>query len=314
VSLTVALLAGEAALRMSGRVHRPPLTLVSERPELYQAYPPYGYRLWPSRTTTYDYPRDHPRRLTVHSNRDGFRSHRELDQPDDRVRIAILGDSMVFGEGVEEAERFTDLLEAKGQGWRVDNLGMTGFGPDLMLRALQQVALNLRPEVVVMTLYTDDFRRVRPHYAGTGFAIPRFVLDSGQLVSVDYPPLTFWSRSYTVAAVRALAWQWSGLEWKINAAVLDQLRRHAEAAPFKLVLVFLPGKADTPNDQTRRAWLRAYANRTGTAFIDLTGPLLDDPAAAHFIPANEHLNPAGHQVVAESLRQFLLQQIGVRRR
>ena len=79
---------------------------------------------------------------------------------------------------------------------------MTGFGPDLMLRALEDVELPLRPAVVVLVMYTDDFRRVRPDYAGLGFEIPRFVVRSGHLVSIDYPRHAAWTRWSTVTAVR----------------------------------------------------------------------------------------------------------------
>lgn len=110
--------------------------------DLYQMYPPHGYRLWPSRKSQYSYPLHNPRELSMTSNSHGFREQRELDEEDNRVRIIVLGDSMVLGEGVEETERFTNILEALQQSWRIDNLGMTGFGPDLMLRTLEEVGLQ----------------------------------------------------------------------------------------------------------------------------------------------------------------------------
>jgi lysophospholipase L1-like esterase len=303
-SLLLSIVAVEAVLRAAGRLP-PPDRIVTARPELYQAYKPYGYRLWPSRTMTYLYPQNNPRRLTVHSNRHGFRGRRELDEPDARRRVVVLGDSMVFGEGVEESERFTDQLEAAEPAWRVDNLGMTGFGPDLMLRALEEVGLGLKPDVVVLTIYTDDLRRVRPAYAGAGFEIPRFTLRSGQLVSIDYPPTHVWNRFSTTVAIQELAWRLSGAEWDLNAAILDQFRDHAAHAPFKLVLVFLPGTSDTANDIKRRTWLRAYAERTGCPFLDLTDPILGGDRESRFIANNWHLNSRGHAVVAREVRRVL---------
>jgi hypothetical protein len=304
-SFALALVAVEAILAFSGRVAVPPDRIVSARSELYQAHEPYGYRLWPSRTTTYLYPRQNPRQLTVTSNRHGFRDRRELDQPDARPRVIVLGDSMVFGEGVEEPERFTEQLEAEEPRWRVDNLGMTGFGPDLMLRALEQVGLGLKPQVVILAIYTDDFRRVRPEYAGAGFEIPRFELQSGRLVSTEYPQRRFWKRSRIVAAIRELIWRASGAEWRLNEAILDRFREHAAQAPFKLVLMFLPGTVDTPKDVERRTWLRTYAERTGTVFRDFTDPILGQRSESMFIPNNWHLNPHGHLVVAREIRQLL---------
>jgi lysophospholipase L1-like esterase len=304
-AVVLSILAAEIVLRWTGRIPIPPTRVTTQRPGLYQEYKPYGYRLWPSRTTTYLYPKEHPRLLTVTSNRYGFRGRRELDEPDARPRVVVLGDSMVFGEGVEEPERFTEQLEAEERKWRVDNLGMTGFGPDLMLRALEQVGLQLHPAVVVLTIYTDDLRRVRPEYAGAGFEIPRFVLRSGHLVSIDYPLPRLWMRSSIVAATREVIWRTSGTEWRLNAAILDRFREHAQRAAFKLVLIFLPGTSDTPKDYERRTWLRAYAERTGTTFLDLTDPILGRRSESLFIPNNWHLNAQGHRVVAESIRRLL---------
>jgi lysophospholipase L1-like esterase len=71
------------------------------------------------------------------------------------------------------------------------------------------------------------------------------------------------------------------------------------------VLIFLPGTSDTPKDYERRTWLRAYAERTGTTFLDLTDPILGRRSESLFIPNNWHLNAQGHRVVAESIRRLL---------
>ena len=304
VSCVVALALAEGALRGSGlaRKYVPPSHIVTLRPDLYQSFPSYGYRLWPSRTTTYRYPEENPRTLTVNSNRHGFRSSREFDDRDPRPRIIVVGDSMVFGEGVEESERFTDQLEKQESGWRVDNLGMTGFGPDLMLRALEQVGVSMRPQVVVLVIYTDDFRRVHPEYAGIGFEIPRFVLRSGQLVTIAYPRAQFWKRWHTVAALRHVMWRASGAEWALNTAIFDRFRQDVAQVPASLVMVFLPGNSETPNDVRRRMWLRDYADRAKVRFLDLTDPILGDRSQSLFIRANWHLNAKGHLVVAQQLR------------
>jgi hypothetical protein len=304
-SVIVSLLAAEGLLRMSGRVRIPPTTIAPARPDLYQEYKPYGYRLWPSRTVTYLYPRQNPRLLTIRSNGDGFRGARELGSLDSRPRVIVLGDSMVFGDGVEEEERFTERLEADEPHWRVDNLGMTGYGPDLMLRSLEQVGVPLKPKVVILTFYTDDFRRVRPENAGVGFEIPRFQLRSGRLVDMAYPHPGFWTTWRTIAAVREVVWRVSRAEWKLNAAILDRYREDAARTPFTFVILFLPGIADTPNDDERRMWLRAYAQRTGTAFLDLTDAIHDPQAPPPFIPNNAHLNPQGHIIVAREIRRLL---------
>jgi len=212
----------------------------------------------------------------------------------------------VFGDGVEESERFTNRLEAIEPTWRVDNLGMTGYGPDLMLMALEEIGLTLKPDVVVFTMYTDDFRRVHPYQAGLGFKIPRLKLEYGQLVRVAYPELKLWERMHVFQVVYRFYWHYSDSEWKLNRGILDRFLELAEEYDFMPGIIFLPGTADTRNDKRRRGWLRQYAEHHGTRFLDVTGPIHKAGRNNVFIANNWHLNPYGHQIVATELRDFLV--------
>jgi len=309
-SLVLSLAAAEGFLRATHRLEPPanPPRCGYWDPhicEMYQAIEPYGYALRPSWRTEYLYPRESPRRLTVVSNRHGFRDSRELDEPDGRTRILFLGDSFVFGEGVEEEERLTNVLEADHPGWRVDNLGMTGWGPDLMLRALEALGEDLRPDVVVLCFYTHDFRRVHPLYAGIGFPIPRYVLREGRLVTIPYPAPSLWQRFRVLWAISPARRAIDRGMWDVHTAILDRFRELAERQGFVPCLVFLPGRADTENDRERRVWLAGYAERHRVPFTDLTGPLLARPRSELFIPENPHWNPAGHRFAAELLEPLL---------
>lgn len=302
-SLACALLLAEGFLHISGRFPPPAYPPRLRHPEL-QLYEPYGYRLFPSRRTTILYPPDRPRTITLVSNRDGFRASRELDEPDARSRILFLGDGFVSGDGVEESERFTNILETSEPSLRMDNLGMTSYGPDLMLRALEVVGLKLKPKLVIFCMYTDDFRRVRPDYDGAGFPIPRYKLVAGNLVSVPYPKPMFWDRlSITVAASQIL-WKYTTWQWDLNQGILDRFEELADRQPFQKALIFLPGTDDTRADQQRRSWLRQYAGRHATPFLDLSDAIHKVGMKA-FIENNPHLSPTGHEVVARELDRFL---------
>jgi hypothetical protein len=238
------------------------------------------------------------------ANRDGFRASRELEEPDPRLRALFLGDSFVFGDGVEESERFTNVLETLRPSWRVDNLGIVGYGPDLMLRSLETVGLKLKPSLVVFCIYTDDFRRVRPEFAGTGFEIPRYEIRSGHLVSVPYPVPNFWNQLRLSVALRKILWDRLNWQWDLNEAILNRFGELASQQPFRKAIVFIPATADTRDDQRRRFWLRDYANAHATPFLDLSDAIhrIGDQA---FITGDPHFNPAGHRVAAAELARFL---------
>jgi len=237
----------------------------------------------------------------VVSNRHGFRSSRELDEIDDRPHLIVLGDSFVFGEGVEEEERFTNLLQTR-TGWRVANMGMTGWGPDLMLRAFEAVGVGLRPDAVLLCIYTHAFRRVGPFYAGVGFRIPRYEAHGEDLVTIPYPQPAPWHRLrlfWAVTSIRRDAY------WDVHEAILDRFRELADEHDFGLGIVFLPGRADVSVDRDRRAWLADYSGRFGVPFLDLTEPVHRPPRSEVFIRGNPHWNPAGHRLVADELQSFV---------
>ncbi len=308
VSIALSCLGAEYALRSQGRFRVPSYPLVCARPELYQQYDAYGYRLWPSRHTTYDYPMDNPRHLHVTSNSDGFRSAREFNERvDGRRRVLVVGDSFVFGDGVEEDERFTDVLEKLEPSWRVDNLGMTGYGADLMLRAFENVGLHARPEVVVLSIYADDFRRVDPFYAGVGFPIARYELREGRLITTPYPQWRIIDGLHMWQLLRRAFRRVTDINWRVNALIFDRFRALAVEHDFTLVLVFLPGRRDAPRDRERRSRLSQYAGRQHIRFIDLTDAIRDVGIEETFIHGNWHYNRRGHEIVAHELEPLVTQ-------
>ncbi len=311
LSLLVAMAAAEVGLRAAGTLAPPPYPPTPRLPELYTGYPAYGYALRPSRTMRYDYPPEHPRTLTVVSNSDGFRNRREFDEADDRPRILIVGDSYTFGEGVEAEERFSDLIESREPGWRVDNMGMTGFGPDLMIMALESLAPKADPDIVVLALAFDDFRRVRARYAGMGFPSPRFELGDRGLARVPFPTPKPWERSHLVHGF-LMALEDARLreplgagEWRINRAILDRFRELAGEHGFQPVLVYLAGPWTGALHQRRAAFVREYGEEHGIPAVDVSEAIHSADPDEVYLPRNSHYSAAGHAVVASELEPLL---------
>jgi hypothetical protein len=304
VSISLAFGAGEMALRYwdpEWRIFFPPICF---RPDLFQQVP-WGYRLWPSRVFEHRYPPKGPNVIKVVSNSDGFRSAREFGDTDPRQRVVVLGDSLVFGEGVDQSERFTEVMEQASPHWRIDNLGMIGYGPDLMLRAFEAVGMWAKPDVVVVCLYTDDFRRVALYYAGVGFPIPRFVLRNGELTTVDYPEPHIWERTRFFQGILYLYWRYTPATFDLNQAILDRFADRARRGPFELAVVFLPGMQAFPDDRRRRTWLEDYSVRRGLPYLDLSDALHEGGGSALYLPNDSHWNAEGHRVVARHVGEFI---------
>lgn len=76
----------------------------------------------------------------------------------DRTRLLILGDSFAFGEGVDLADRFDVLLQARIPNLSIVNLGVMGYGPDQQLiRARPWKGTLRRGDAVLLLTYGNDF-------------------------------------------------------------------------------------------------------------------------------------------------------------
>ena len=137
-------------------------------------------------------------------NNVGFR---DPDVPTDhpgRYRIIVIGDSITWGQGLTEEQRFSNLLQqALGRGYDVVNFGIPAHNIPEHLQVLER-ALPLAPDFILLQLYTNDFEigemeRPMPHRL-----LPSASLDAWLLRS---------SALYTL-----LAAQWPQLQVKLGLA------------------------------------------------------------------------------------------------
>jgi len=137
LSLSVALLVGEFALRI---VYR-------------------------DITTTSDFTSWFTSRWLRHSppqqNSLGFREREITAQPPPGVyRIAFIGDSFAYGQGIAEVDRMSNVLEielnAQGGAYEVLNFGVPGAETKEQLVTLRDVVHPLQPHAVVQQWFTND--------------------------------------------------------------------------------------------------------------------------------------------------------------
>jgi lysophospholipase L1-like esterase len=75
----------------------------------------------------------------------------------DRYRIIIIGDSFTFGDGIEERDRFSNVIQTRlGSGYEVLNFGTAGHNLPRHLSTLDR-ALVYKPDYVLLQLYENDF-------------------------------------------------------------------------------------------------------------------------------------------------------------
>lgn len=142
---------------------------------------------------------------SVRINRDGFRGA-ELPPPGEGETI-VLGDSQVFGLGVEEGETFSARLEGRLAGGRVVNAGVPTYGPVEYQLLLEELAAKRRPKAVVLVinLANDLFEIDRPnterHAVWDGWAVRK---ETAPASVVDFPGRSLlYGRSHAFYALRS---------------------------------------------------------------------------------------------------------------
>src|ERR1051326_8592055 len=141
--------------------------------------PALGWRLAPRRDLLF---RGSTFAVRVAQNAEGLRGryYPQTREPG-RRRILVLGDSCVWCWGVEQAECFTERLEAAMPGTDVINAGVPAYSTAQEMLLYENDVRRYRPDLVLLVFVSDDpVENVR----GWG---PRFRLDGGRLVATNVP-------------------------------------------------------------------------------------------------------------------------------
>ena len=94
----------------------------------------------------------------VQTNGHGFRERSfSMEKPAGTYRIAVLGDSFTFGNGLEASERYTDRLQAwLPSGYEVLNFGAPGANTPQHLHTLRSRVLPANPDFVLLQWFVND--------------------------------------------------------------------------------------------------------------------------------------------------------------
>jgi lysophospholipase L1-like esterase len=96
----------------------------------------------------------------------GFREREVLSaKPSTVYRVAVIGDSITYGQGVDSEERFTNILESKlnesvEQRYQVLNFGRPGAETEDHLNILEEHVLKVNPDYVLLQWFINDVEGV----------------------------------------------------------------------------------------------------------------------------------------------------------
>lgn len=142
-------------------------------------FPEIVYELRPNLRGTYDGKR-------YATDRFGFRSDRtvEVEKPAGVKRIFGVGDSWMWGSGVDNGETYLDALDAhlRASGFKAEviNSGVWGYDATQQVATLNRKGLQFSPDIVVIGLCSNDleypsFMASEAYLAASGSALWRVV-------------------------------------------------------------------------------------------------------------------------------------------
>ncbi|MBL8863254.1 MAG: hypothetical protein JNK02_14755 [Planctomycetes bacterium] len=228
-------------------------------------------------------------------------------------RALLLGDSYVFGVGVDDGTRVSEALERELPGLEAWNLGVTGHGPDQALLLLEHCTPDYAPDVVVwFACLSNDVEDAR-HELRYGHAKPWFELAGGELVL--HPPAPsllerLRGASYLVEAGLApldarrvahrLAPPWRERDgYELFGRIAARLAASARGRGADFVCVVIPSKVP---DHDRRALFELRAR--GLEPLELAPVFAASPDRDLYLP-DGHWNAAGHALAAHALAEWL---------
>lgn len=133
----------------------------------------------------------------LRTNSLGIRADRDypIEKPAGRKRIVVLGDSYTAADGVDNGQRYTDILEKKYPHLDVMNFGCPNTGTDQQVMIYENLAQSFDADAIVMALVVENIARNLqtcrpagdPHEGVAYLPKPYYTLEDGELIVHNQP-------------------------------------------------------------------------------------------------------------------------------
>lgn len=176
-------------------------TPINEKPQamrqrqVFEHHPVIGFRYIPGIRARM--PHEEGGGYLIEVNDSGFRCGHDFvtTKPDGLRRVLLFGDSFSAGDGVSNGKRFGDLLEQHVSDLEVYNYGLPGTGTDQQYLTYQLFAQGIEHDLMVISIFVENIRRVAAHYRffnnengdGVLYAKPYYELVQGNLLLKNVP-------------------------------------------------------------------------------------------------------------------------------
>ena len=336
ISIFFSLLLLEMGLRLMGWS---PMYVSPERDRFWKYDPLLGWAHQPGQEGIFETPQF---RTTVRINLKGLRDREHAyERSDDSGRVLVIGDSFAWGYGVEESQRFSQLLETS-MGVEVINAGVSGYSTDQELLWLRNEGIKYDPDLVILVLSGNDIGDNSQQLVNTIYYKPQFVKEEGRLILIGYPvPKTGLQGKliYYLSQRSALSYflvqryfnllsvyrNFSGNfvaegnsdnanpsnsgpsstrePFELTQTLLHEISKIAESREARFMIVATDRWWNAPSGQTYKDFIEALHSE-GFLVLDVESIPGFDPGEM-LIPDDGHWNKAGHEFAAQAIMDFI---------
>jgi lysophospholipase L1-like esterase len=230
-------------------------------------------------------------------------------------RIAIVGDSNTFGEGVSRTEEtFVQVLEQllnqqqRRRAVKAFNFGASAYSVQQMAATLQHRMMKIQPDMVVMAIIPNDFNLSRT----PGIDAAGYLVDQRIALFLDSPIRHILRTIHLMYVLREIGSRWLVSPIKVAPLLtrgkipesyryLQQFQETAEKYGLEYLIVLLPR-------MQANSWgiLPHRLSEDGIRYVDLT-MIGKEFTQQEFLASrfDIHASPAVHRRIGEALADYL---------
>lgn len=261
---------------------------------------------------------------SIKTNSDGYRDN-EFNISG--KKILLFGDSIVFGQGIEQGKTFADILENETSkyGFSVYNLGVPGYSPKDYIAQYDQYSKKFNPEFVIVALYegndaqenceiinrTAFFLGERKGFGGFKDSIKRFyfvgVMEPLLRNLVDWSEATVTSKQFYLVDEPESVTKCNKLLKENMKILMEKTKKDNK----KIIFLILPSKINFASSKNPKVdynkkldTIMAFCDESNLTCFNLKDAS-DNPEKIYL--KEGHFNEKGHQEIAVLLAKFLEQ-------
>jgi hypothetical protein len=256
----------------------------------------------------------------VKINKNGLRDiDYDYEKKKNISRVLVLGDSFVWGYGVNQNEVFTEIIERKLKNIEIINAGVPGYSTDQELIWFQDEGLKYKPDLTILVISPNDFDDI----VAFNTYKPRFVIKNNTPFlmkplskEITRKKYSFWDNFFIYSFLRM---RWDNFfstkiedynnytekeKLELMKMILDKIRISSHQISSKFLIVIFDESEDREN------FFQEYGIENNVSVLNLKSGFKEfrekNPDINIYFNYNPHWNQIGHKVVADLISEYLI--------